>query len=393
MKKFLAIILTLALALAVFAGCAAGPTPSEDQTTSNPSDKTDTPASEYKIGINFYSITDSLGSAVYDNLNYIADSIDGVSNQWQVISSYDETAQISDCENLIAAGVNAIVFMPISDNVAGKVADMCEEAGVYNILMMRNITDEEILQRVSGYKYFLGWCVEDSASTAYKLYQLAVEDGRTTSGTIFFDENAALAQINDGYRKGFEEGKIDNVTEFTMSGPTDDLPATIANFLALYPQIDCIFTAMASNGSGEGMMNVLYGDANKNGAKLYCFDSFEGMAEGFKSGVLGAVACCQYPDAIYCYMIALNALQGNRLTDGLAEVNCNFFILSDSEELALYEKYLDDRSTGFMLYNAEDLNNMLVSNNPDFTLEKLQSIADELSMELVKEKVDAFNAG
>ena len=46
-----------------------------------------------------------------------------------------------------------------------------------------------------------------------------------------------------------------------------------------------------------------------------------------------------------------------------------------------------------MLYNAEDLNNMLVSSNPDFTLEKLQQIADELSMELVKEKVDAFNAG
>ena len=392
MKRILAIVLALMFTLTALASCNSDAGPSK-MPSADPSEIVDTTSSDFTIGINFYSITDSLGSAVYDNLNYIADNIEGVSNQWQVISSYDETAQISDCENLIAAGVDALIFMPISDNVAGKVADMCEEAGVYNILTMRNITDEDILARVSEYEYFLGWCTEDSASIAYEIFQCAVEDGCTTSGTIFFDENAVLAQINEGYRKGFSEGKIKNVAEYTMSGTTDDLPGTVTNFLSLYPEIDCIFTAMASNGAGEGMLNVLYGDANQNGAKLYCFDSFEGMAEGFEDGVLGAVACGHYADVIYSYMIALNALQGNRLSDSMVEVACNYLILSDSEELELYETYIDDRSTGFMVYDADELKDMLVSNNPDFTLEKLQEIASAFTMDLVKEKVDAFTAG
>lgn len=393
MKKLLAIVLALVLTVSLFAGCASDNNPQPDPMQLSSEDKTNTSSSDFTIGINFYSITDSLGSAVYDNLNYIADNVDGVKNQWLVISSYDETAQISDCENLISSGVDALIFMPISDNVAGKVADMCEKAGIYNILTMRSISDKDILARLSGYKYFLGWCSEDGASSAYKVFQCAVEDGRTTSGTIFFDENAVLAQVNKGYRKGFDEGKINNVAEYTVAGTTDDLAGTVTNFLTLYPEIDCVFTAMASQGSGEGMLNVLYGDANKNGAKLYCFDSFEGMAEGFEANVLGAVACGQYADAIYSYMIVLNALQGNRLSDGLVQVACNYLILSNSEELELYEKYVDDRSTGFMVYSADDLKDMLVSNNPDFTLEKLQKIASELSMELVKKKVAAFTAG
>lgn len=393
MKKFLAILLALALAAAIFAGCSTEPEATQNPPSTEPDNASDTPSSEFTIGINFYSISDSLGSAVYDNLNYIADSIDGVKNQWLVISSYDETAQISDCENLISAGVDALIYMPISDNVAGKVADMCEEAGVYNILTMRNISDADTLTRLSGYQYFLGWCAEDYVSAGYEVYQCAVEDGRTTSGTIFFEENAVLAKINDGYRKGFEEGKINNVTQYTIAGTTDDLPGTVSNFLTLYPEIDCVFTAMASQGAGEGMLNVLYSDVNMSGAKLYCFDSFEGMAEGFDADVLGAVACGQYADPIYCYMVVLNALQGNRLAEGQVQVMSNFLILASSEDLAVYEKYIDDRTTGFMVYSADELKNMLVSNNPDFTLETLQEIASAFSMELVKEKVEAFTAG
>lgn len=394
-KRYFAILLTMIMLLTVLGGCGTDTGTggnSENSGDNSESGKDESKGNEdtIKIGINFYSITDSLGSAVYDNLNYAAEQLDGVENQWLVISSYDETAQISDCENLISAGIDGLIFMPISDNVAGKVADMCEEAGVYCILTMRNISDEDILNRVSGYKYFLGWCYEDGAASAYKIFQCALEDNRTKAGTIFFDENAVLAQVNKGYRKGFDEGSIENVTDYTIVGTTDDLPGTVTNFLTLYPEIDCIFTAMASQGSGEGMLNVLYSDVNKNGAKLYCFDSFEGMAKGFEEDVLGAVACGQYADAIYSYMILLNALQGNRLSEGLVEVGCNYLILSDSEELAVYEKYVDDRSSGFMVYDGEDLKNMLVSNNPDFTLEELQNIASGFCMELVMERVNEF---
>ena len=69
MKRILAIVLALMFTLTALASCNSDAGPSK-MPSADPSEIVDTTSSDFTIGINFYSITDSLGSAVYDNLKY-----------------------------------------------------------------------------------------------------------------------------------------------------------------------------------------------------------------------------------------------------------------------------------------------------------------------------------
>lgn len=380
MKRKVAMMMAAVFCIAALAGCGGK--------TQEP--KADAKGEEVLIGINFYSITDSLGSAVYDNCNFIADQFDGVENQWQVLSSYDETAQITDCENLINAGVDGLLILPISDNVAGKVADLCEKNGVYLMLCFRSVQDKTVLDKISGYEYFLGWCFEDYAGTAYEMFQMAAADGGKQGGGIYFEENSALALGNAGYRQGFEEGKIERLTEYTVSGPGDDLGECVTNFLTLYPEMDVIFSVMASNGGGESMLNVLYGSMNKSGTKLYTFDTFEGMKEGFDANVLGCVAGGHYVDAIYAYMTLLNACQGNKISEEIVAINSKHLLLSNKEDVEIYENYVESKESGFRYYDKEDILNMTLSANPALDAGRLQEIAGAYSIEELRTKINEF---
>lgn len=401
MKRKVAMMMAVVFCIAALAGCGGKTEGSKADVPENSAEvqeseveetqeKGDAGGEDILIGINFYSITDSLGSAVYDNCNFIADQFDGVENQWQVLSSYDETAQITDCENLINAGVDGLLILPISDNVAGKVADLCEKNGVYLMLCFRNVQDAAVLEKITGYEYFCGWCFEDYAGTAYEMFQMAIEDGGKQGGGIYFEENSALALANAGFRQGFEEGKIEKVTEYTVSGPTDDLGECVTNFLTLYPEMDVIFSAMASNGGGENMLNVLYGSMNTSGTKLYTFDTFEGMKEGFDANVLGCVAGGHYVDAVYAYMTLLNACQGNKLSQEMVNINSNYLLLGNKEEVEAYENYVENKESGFRYYDREDILNMSVNSNPEFSAGKLQEIAGSYSIEELLSKIDEF---
>ena len=186
LKKTVAMLLVVLMAAFALVSCGA-PAASEEPSAPASEAQESAPAADEsaatgdqtadtegkKLGVIFYSKDDAMGAAVYATLNYAAEAL-GVEIQWD-LGKLDPTAQITAAENLIASGCDGILCIPLSEVVTQKVAQLCQENGVYFQICFRTITDEAIKTEVEGYEYYLGECVEDEVNAAKHMVELMAE--------------------------------------------------------------------------------------------------------------------------------------------------------------------------------------------------------------------------
>ena len=180
MKRMVTAILTLCLTAVMFTGCGSG-NPTDDvaadgaaESTASGSESEDMDnGGDKTIGVVFYSKTDSLGSVVYALVNEAAKTW-GVNVRWE-IGGLDNDTQLNSVPNLISAGVDGIVIIPLADTVTQKTAEMCEDAEVYFSLCCRDIIDEDIRKQVTANPYFAGMCYEADYDAAKEMVKIASE--------------------------------------------------------------------------------------------------------------------------------------------------------------------------------------------------------------------------
>lgn len=392
-KRLVTAILTGCMAMTLLAGCGSGNadtattgdaaaetssgSESETEDVDNGGDKT--------IGVVFYSRTDSLGSVVYELINSAAEAW-GVNVRWE-IGGLDNDTQLNSVQNLISAGVDGIVIIPLADTVTQRTAEMCEDAGVYFSLTCRDIIDEDIREQVTSNPYFVGMCYEADYDAAMEMVRIAAEQGCTkasvgyNSPTVPFEK-----QVTAGFNDGMEEYGVEKVAEYTISD-TGDANVTISNlenFLDAYPDMDLVLAGAGSQGIAEASVQLL---AN-TGVKLATRDFFTGMEEAFESETLAVAVGGMAPDALYSMAMCYNAIAGTPLSDSYIELQQKYIFLTSAEECRLYEEYFGtDLSKVGEVYTPDYLNSLLKSNNPDLTAESMQSMMDEYSMEWIEEQV------
>ena len=93
------------------------------------------------------------------------------------IFEFDDATTIDAVEKLITDGCKGIFVTPTSNDVLYNVTDMCDEAGVYFIISMRSITDEEVKSYVENSKYYLGCVYEDEYQAGYMLGKALADSG------------------------------------------------------------------------------------------------------------------------------------------------------------------------------------------------------------------------
>lgn len=366
-KKVLAVAAALMLTVSLAAGC-------------GKQEKEEGGEETHKIGVVLYGTDDNLGAAVYSYLNYAAEALGNVELVWD-LGAYDVDGQISSTQNLIAAGCEGILVLPMVDDTVQQMSDLCAQEEVYFSLMFRDITDPDIREDVYNNEYFLGYVREDDQSAAKEMVKAMADAGVTNMGVQLMASGNALSVRNDGMYEGAEEYGITVEAEFpvTSSGDVSGNNTYIQNVLDSYPDVNGIFLTTASLGLGEGAANLLGGVSEPGSVKLASFDVFDGMKEAFDSGVLACAAGGINTDALFSFMVLYNAVDGNRLSDDIVELYQNFLIVTNAEECEAFEKYVGD--TEYQIYTDDQIKDLAVRYNPEVTLDDYKELMKQFSID------------
>ncbi|MCC8106348.1 MAG: substrate-binding domain-containing protein [Clostridiales bacterium] len=370
-RKIMATIVSMIMVISMFTGCMVPVSAEEGETR--------------KIGVILYGKDDTMGSAVYSYLNFAAEAI-GVDITW-AFGDYDAAAQLTTCQNMVAAGCEGILMMPMDNAAVQQVASYCEQNQVYFGLMFRDITDDTIKETVESYEYYVVDGFENDEYYAERMIEYMVEEyGATNFGEMSMYESSPLASRNTGFDNGFESTEAERLAEFAF--PTDSNTQTIAagieNFINSYSEMDAIVLGASSVGAGETVMNTLQTLTEEGSIKVGTFDAFEGMDEAFESGYLVYVAGGMGLESVFDFIVLYNAVDGTPLSDDLVILNMSEIEVKSAEDCANYSLYIDNAD--YQIFAEEEIQAMCVRYNADASLEDIQSYIDSFSLEWVVER-------
>lgn len=378
LKKLLVTLLTLSM-VCCLAACGNG---GSDTGTSDNSSSGET---SHKIGVIIYGNTDSMGAAVYSYLNHAAELLD-VDITW-TLGSMDDASQLSDAENLIAAGCEGIIYLPMSDTINTQIGKICEQNEVYFAACFRDIGDDEIIATMNENAYYVGRTYEDDYSAAIKMTEIMAADGRTVCGQVTGDPSSAMSRArNEGFIEGASENGIDIVAEYQapLDGNTQTYIDGTTNFVNLYPDMNGILAVMSSIGAGETYISTLSGLTTSDKIKIATFDTFDGMEQAFEDGWLIAAAGGMAPDALFTFLALYNAVDGTPLsTDGPVVLQQNELIITSAEECQIYAQYVDNPD--YQIYTDDQIKSLVGRFNSDVTIADYNELMSEYSIEWLEE--------
>lgn len=395
-KRILTFVLGAAMIVSLLAGCGkdggsqtaeGGADVNEAAQETEEVSQADTGAEEeHKIGVIFYGKDDDLGQCVYTEVNHAAEVI-GANVEW-ALGDFDTESQLTSVENLISAGCEGIMFMPIEDASAQKVGQACEESGVYFAICFRDILDSDIKAYVESCKYYVGSCWEDDKGAAEELVQVMSENGRSVFGLEKMNPSIALAVRNDGFADGVAAVGGSIVAEYEV--PNDGNSQThingVTNFLNLYPDMDGILMTTSSQGAAESIVNTIKQNTSVGDVTLAMFDLYDGIAADFEEGWVTAAAAGNSPDALFVFLALFNSVDGTPLSDSFINLSQKQVVVTSAEECADYEKYIDNPD--YQIYSDDTIKSLVGRYNENVALSDYTEIMEAFSLDWVKNNAE-----
>lgn len=398
-KKFLALMMVAAMAVVSVVGCGKD---ASDNKTADTDKKQDTqevsveePADEenqdteevrHKIGVILYGKDDSMGAADYAYLNYAAEALN-VDIQW-ALNDYDAESQLASAENLVSAGCEGLLFLPISDNSVSLISDYCQQNEVYFQMMNRDISDENIKAATQANPYYVGTSFEANEAATNQLTELMAAEGRLKYGVGKVAPGSSLSVRNTAFEESVAQAGGTILADYTApsDGSTQAYVTYIENFVNSYPDMDGLLLSSTTGGGGETIMNTLQSLVEPGKIKIAAFDTFEGMEGGFENGWLtalaGGIAVQCVPDFIMLY----NAVDGTPLSDSFTVLYQNFIFITNLEDCATFAKYIDNPE--HMIYDADMIRSLAKRYNPDATLDDIVKLMNDYSLAWVVENAE-----
>ncbi len=389
MKKILAILLAFAMLFAL-AACGSSSAPAQEATGSEAGTAPEaSDASErHKIGVLIYGIDDDMAKTTYTYINRAAE-LYNCEVVW-AIGDVDTAGQLKSCENLIAAGVEGLLYMPYDDSLNDSVSRMCKENEVYFATMFRSINNEEIKAACEANPYYVVNVHENDEEVGYFLAECLAKAGCTK---ICANEMSAVSGFAYDRSQGGEKAAADNgmeiVGRITNSGTGDaqEVINGITNVLSLNPDCNGYFMLSGALGVGPTVINTLSGLGEPGFFKVAGFDTYEGMKKDFEAGWLVGMAGGCGPDGLFSFICLFNAVDGTPLSDETIWLNQKMITVTSAEDCDVYTQYVDNADN--LVYDDETLKSLVGRFNPDVTLADIEELMAQYSIEWIKEVTGA----
>lgn len=250
MKKVLVIVVALVLALSVFAGCSAKPTtesPSTQETTSEaPVVSESTEPSEVAsmvIGLSMPEIKTDGFTAMANGVEMYAEEA-GVELRI-VDANNDAQTQMSQIEDFISQGVDAIIMCPADSGALSEAVKKANEANIPVVCMDRSVTSGNITALIESDN------VEHGYQAGLYMAEAAEKAGINPADLKILELQGDLAtsagqERSEGFQKACTEKGMTIVTSLpTYWDPDTSYNATLDAFQA-HPEINAIFEASDS---------------------------------------------------------------------------------------------------------------------------------------------------
>jgi len=398
-KRVISFVLVALLSVAVMAGCAA-PSPVESskapeassaapvESSAAPVESSEAPVEsseapvvdgEKTIGLVIWGTTGAAALQEIDLLNR-ASKITGVKVE-VLASGYNADAQLKDIENFAAKGVDGIMICNCSEEVVAKLADICDENGIYFGQFHRNLTKTDIKDRVYSSKYFVGNTCEDEQGTSYILGKTIAEMGIKNVAITTGPHGDSTAEGRyAGLKKAFDEAGVKVLAE-QWDVSTGETAATAAqNFISSNKDLELIAT-MFSVEAIKAANTAINNSGKKGKIKLAAQDTTGDAAfdlELLSSGE-AIMAGGHLVDPIFTYMLLCNAINGTPLSDKPVECRLTQIVFTP-ERAEVYFKQMEQGNT-LLGYGDEDFKKMFKKTNPSVTADDLVKMAAAFSVE------------
>ena len=247
MRKLLSVVLAGAMALSMTA-CSSKPA----ETTAAPAETSEAAAEAvteavsseakeggYTIGFSPYTLTNEYFTAVLNGVQTACDELG--CEQIYFDHQNDPTKQASQIDDMIASGINALVYIPYDSAGAQTVLQTCKDAGV-KVINVDNVIQEEDYDLVDGI------IASDNTQLGYLSGQWVAEHHPDGANILIVHlQTAESCIINvDGFWQGIKEN-VKNPDAFVEvqvvegKGATDAAFEVVSDALQAHDNIDVIY--------------------------------------------------------------------------------------------------------------------------------------------------------
>ena len=370
MKKFLALILTLALI------CSAGILSVAVAETADPEPFTiGIPWSTSNPDPTWVSITNIITAAV--------EAAGGT----PIFVETDLTADglINNVTELISRDVDGILFMPASDSMLPAVDALCSEAGVYWGTFFRTISDDAIREAVYASEWYAGACYEDDEACAANLVKTMADMGVTNLGVVNIAKGDTSSDLRDaGTVRGAEENGVTILNTTYGITVTTDMTKTIESYIAAYPEMDGVLLLGTYCADATATILKSLSDHDLAGKVKYGrIDCEAGMGDYIDQDMLHVVYGCQQQiDPLIGAVILVNKVIGTPIVeDGPTVIITPYLPVTTSQEAADFTTYFLDSN----IYNPDEIaETMIKFYNSDVNLDYMNELLANFSIEEVK---------
>jgi len=331
------------------------------------------------VGVVLWSTTGTSGMQVINLLTKAA-SVTGVNVEF-LASGYNTDSQLRDVENFLSKGVQGILICDSSEDVMVRVADMCNERGVYFAQMFRTLFRPEVIEIVESSPYFVGRSVNYDYPMAYKLGTMVAEKGLTkaciTTGPR--GDNCAEDRFR-GISDAFKDHGVEVLAEQWEVADGTSATTAVQNFLTAYPEVEVIATMFSVEAITAAHTAIV--NAGRQGEILIVAQDTTGYAEfdlGLVNNGEAIMSGGHILDPIFSYMLLSNAITGNKLSE--TPVNCVMeHIIFTPERAAVYFTQME-QGEHLLGFNEEEMAEMFWITNPNVTAQQLVDSAANWSVE------------
>lgn len=342
-------------------------------------------AADYKIGFN------NALSGVYclDILeNFAVYAADALGAELMVVNDEGTIEKsISNVENLIASGVDGIIYFGLSDATFAIVGKMCADARVPFVLY-DHLPTPDTLAHLRNNPYFVGAVGEDDYDAGFPIGEFAAATGAKTAVLVTGNRGDTTHEARvKGFTDAFEGagGKVLDIAWAATGGRAEALKKS-EDLLVAYPDVEVVYTT-----SGEpavATMEVLQKYADLD-IQYYVTDLDPPILEGLQGGKINAANGAHWINSGLAVALLHNFLEGNAIKDanGQAPVfHVPIIVLEAGQYKAYEEQWLDN-----MPFSPEEIRNLSVKYNPAASAESFETLLANYSVE--QRVRDKFEAG